>query len=207
MRVHLTLLRYTLPIALWTSAVMADTDGVGYMKSKDEEILNNYVNSYSLRVDLNLFHLHEGVTDMYGISPGVGYRLLNYQYFRLYGLGHLNAGITISPKTELPPCPTNIYDVNNGYPPVDDQIDKANNQVNSFDTKTCNSTRNNEEALSGYGGAMYYDLGLEPTILLFNHISLNAFGGYRWPHGSHYGNIGDLDVHGPTAKLGLSLEF
>ena len=206
MRAQLTLLRLPLLLSL-SNVAYAYSDGVGYEQSKHEHILNNYVDDPYVRVELNLFEAQSNQTKMYGISPGVGYKPLSYKYFRLYLIGHVNAGITVSPATEFPQCSTNASTSNNGYPPVDTQIDNANNKVNTFDTSTCNSLHKDASACSPYGGYMYYDLGVEPTILLFNHISLNAYGGYLWPHGSHYMDIGDMDMHGPVARLGLSLEF
>ncbi len=207
-----------LTICVQATVTYADTYGLGYERSKDESRVDDYVDSGPLRVEIDGFHLHEGNTDMYGIAPGVGYSLFDSKHFRLYAVGHINAGVTVSPSTQYTPCTANSAPtyantakvdpaVDQDVTSVDNAVNAADKQSTSIQNQSCQSSAQTASSMSGYGAAMYYDLGLAPDILLFDHVSLNVFAGYRWPHGSRFLNTGDLDVHGPVVRAGLSLEF
>ena len=95
MRPIMTLLRGAAVAAvLVANTAYAGVDGLGYQESKDEMRFNNYVNVNRLKFDLDLFKVYQKNTRMYGISGGLGYAPIKYKYFRLYILGHGNAGIT-----------------------------------------------------------------------------------------------------------------
>ena len=203
-------------VLLVATSAKGSISGVSAYGSKTEEGIGSFILDRNLKLELGIFHLKNGDTDMYGMMPNLGYRFLSRKYVFTYLVGEVGGGVTVSPKPQLPSNTYRPIEDNNSYgTSIMDQIHKAMydaelwniNHLHQSVTNADNYLTGRAVSVDPYGAAMFYDVGVEEKFLISDDASFDAFGGYRWPHGHHVGNVGDLNTRGFLTRIGVSLVY